>query len=119
MAMNKKEKAAMERANMLAALRWTAPVKTDVRPPTSDEMRGGKMLSVGFIARGPVVEQACSSSVYHGIGSHTKTTSQNPLWLWSTPLLALRAERHKYEVAYAKALAKFDAEIAKHEQGGA
>ena len=123
MAMNKKEKAAMDaaiaRANMLAALRWTAAVPPDVPPPSTMDL--GRRLSTGFVAYAdnygpPRVVPACSSSISHALGSHTKTSTQNPRALWSTPLLALRAARHQYEVECAKALAKFDAEIAKHEQ---
>ena len=119
MAMNKKEQAAMQaaidRANLLAALRWTSVVQPDVPPPNA----GG--LSTGYVAYAstfgsPCVEPACSSSVYHGIGSHTKTSSQHPRALWSTPLLALRAARHHCELECARELAKFDAAIAKLEQ---
>lgn len=119
MAMNKKEQAAMQaaidRANLLAALRWTAAVPPDVPPPSA----GG--LSTGYVGRAdrygpPRAIPACSSAIYHGIGSHTKTTSQHAQYLWSTPLLALRAARHEYELECAKELAKFDVAIAAHEQ---
>jgi hypothetical protein len=50
------------------------------------------------------VEPACSSSVYHGFGNATKTTSQGARHLFSSRLLALRALRNDVEDDCAKRL---------------
>lgn len=117
MAMTKKEREehekALKQARVLGALRWTSPVEPDVSPPDS-----GTNLSTGWVPRwisadGYVgAEVACSSSVFHARGRTDKTTSQNPIWMYSTKLLALKAQRHEAEKTFAEKLARIDAEIA-------
>lgn len=119
MAMNKKEKAAYEEAlqelAIARALRWSdQPVpEPDVPPPKgySDLSRGWR--ATDYFERYGSQEyacKACSSSCNHGVGWE-KTSSQNPISLYSTKLLALRRSRANAERQFAKVLAKIDAEI--------
>lgn len=117
--MNKKEQAYVEELKTQLALRWTQGQKADVAPPASSS---GSQLSIGFAIRGergdyPSIEEACSSSVSHGIGRADKTTTQHPIWLYSTKLLALKALRHSVERRCAAMLRKIDAMIEAEEQG--
>lgn len=120
MAMTKKERAgfdaALEKARILGALRWTEKVLPDIQPPVPCS---AEKLTTGFYAHAHElnyrVSEACSSSIYHGIGSTTKTNSQRPIWLHSTRLRALKAARSEMEKAAAKALAELDKEIAEEE----
>jgi hypothetical protein len=116
MAMTKKERAefdkALDDARLLGALRWTSPVSPDVPPP---EYGAPNRLSTGWALCGPMVEVACSSSVFHGIGRTDKTTSQQPRWLYSSKLLALKALRHELERRSAMELAAIDKQIAQAE----
>lgn len=110
MAMNKKEQAEFaalkEEVCIARALRFTDPVSPDVAPP-----KFGR-LSTGFLFAGTRgVEVACSSSTGHAYGRDDKTTTQNPRWLYSTKLLALRAMRHEREIICARELARIDKEI--------
>lgn len=109
--MNKKEKELLEAALTAAALRVTADVETDVPPPSCGE--SGMRLSTGWMYIGErsdyaKVEPACSSAVYHGIGHTDKTTTQRPIHLYSTKLLALKALRREVEKDCAKRLRKVD-----------
>ena len=114
MAMNKKEQAEMEslrdQLRLAQALRYTEPVAKDVKPP----LCGG--LMTGFLYNACPnswrVEPACSSSSYHSFGRDDKTDSQQPAWLYSTRLLALRACRNDAERRSAKWLAEIDEAIA-------
>ncbi len=96
--MNKKEQKQLEDALTLAAMHPTAKVEPDVPPPINGS--GIDKLSVGFLPLGvdhPRVEPACSSSCFHGVGSQTKTTSQRPVALYSTEILAWKAARNRVE----------------------
>ena len=113
--MNKKEMAAMEAALTQAALRSTGPVKPDVPIPTDEVFS----LSTGYLPTGGgfygYAEKACSSPVYHGIGSQHKTTSQGGCELYSTKLLALRQLRYRTEQESAKTLRRIDVMIEQEE----
>ena len=112
MAMTKKEqeqvRALEEKLSILAALRWTEEVKPDIPIPEWEEG-----LTKGWTPLYNRVEKACSSSVSHGTGQWDKTTSQQPLALYSSALLALKALRHEMELRLAKALAQVDRQIEK------
>lgn len=112
MAMNKKEQAefeAMKRALIMArALNWTAKVDPDIAPPKSGGLTTGYLIN----AHNGTVDVGCSSSVFHGRGQINKTTTQRPVWLYSTRLLALKAVRHEVEKQCANRLADIDEQIA-------
>jgi hypothetical protein len=108
MAMNKTEKEAVERLLTESALRRTAPVSTDVEIPNS-----GAPLTKGFLfcaeaTDGQRVAPACSSSTGHNFGSDKGTSSQRPMRLYSTRLLALRALRNAAESRCARYLREID-----------
>ena len=91
------------------ALRWTNSgddVAPDVLPPS-----GWQELSTGwtFNAHARRIDIACSSSIYHAIGRTDKTTSQQPIRLYSTRRRALRALRVALEHEFATELARIDA----------
>jgi len=114
MAMNKKDQAALEAALTEAALRRTSPVEPDVPPPGVGSSVGA--LSKGFLPLAETseharVEIACSSSVYHGTRSQTKTDTQGSRSLYSTRLLALKALRYKVESECARRLRRIDKQI--------
>lgn len=112
MAMNKKEREALEFAQkelaIARALRWSRhePLTPDVPVPGSGH-------SVGWLARGDQVERAWSESVYHGYGEYSgnrqiRSGRQNGRRLYSTELLALKALRYERERYMAIELATFD-----------
>ena len=113
MAMNKKEqaemKAAIDRADLLAALRWTAPVAFDV-PPLKD---GTYSEGWTFNTYTKTVVPGWSTSVRHGSGPAPDgnkycSGSQNAQWMYSTEALALAAMRHELELSAAKTLMDID-----------
>lgn len=120
MAMTKKEQAAMkeaiDKAETLAALRWTSDVERDVIPP-----EGGSQYSEGwdYNAHSKRVWKAWSGTVTHGEGDAPKegqkhySASQNARRLYSTKMLALMAMRHEVEKAAASDLLAIDREIEK------
>lgn len=115
MAMTKKEKAefdaAILRANTLAALRWTEPVKKDVPLPNPFCETSG----FDFNTYNTKVYQAWSTAISHGDGDCRKNShsaSQRGIWLFSTKVLALRAMRHEIECQSAKKLREIDEQIA-------
>lgn len=121
MAMNKKEKAALEDAiqelAIARALRWSdQPVPDyDVLPPeygSRENLSRGWVPSHYFERYGSsnYASKGCSSSVDHGSGWE-KTTTQGPRKMYSTRLLALRRTRANAERQFAKVLAEIDAEI--------
>lgn len=120
MAMTKKEReafdAALKKAEILGALRWTTPVAKDVPPPAQSSD-----YSQGFEAYSTSVQESWSGVVTHGdgkaptLGARHYSASQRPIWLYSTRLLALRALRHKKEIEAAEELRKIDLLIAKEE----
>lgn len=120
MAMNKKEKVqfdnAIREAALNRALRWSEPEQEpDVPAPGyMEELSRGWMPKDYYIHsdRRDYAWPACSSAVGHGTG-WVKTTTQRPVELYSTKLLALRASRAKAEKQFAKILAEIDHEIQK------
>ena len=112
--MTKKEKAAMQaaidRADLLAALRWTSPVEPDVEPPEFGDYSEGWR----FNECTRVVEIGWSTSVSNGFGPAPRgkerwsSGSQHSARLFSTKARALAAMRHVLERQYASALMCID-----------
>ena len=117
MAMTKKEQAAMQaaidRAETLAALRWTNPVARDVGVPLEGYSEGWD-----FNAHAQRTWLGWSSSVLHGDGPAPTggkrhfCGSQNSRRMYSTQALALTALRHEMEQKMAADLLKIDRQIA-------
>jgi len=112
MAMTKKERPAMDRAETLAALRWTSPVQRDVDIPKDGYSQGWD-----YNAFTQKVFTGWSSAVSHGTGAAPgagsfKTGSQQPQRYYSTEALALAAMRHEIEQKAAADLLKIDRQIA-------
>lgn len=115
MSMNKKEQAAFDalllRVEILAALRWTAPVEKDL-PPLQVNGDGEYTYGWDFNEHTLKVFKAWSSSIYHGDGHDPKalgrTASQGAAFLFSTPQKALAALRHAVELKAAKDLLRVD-----------
>jgi hypothetical protein len=65
-------------------------IKKDVPPPEDsfELSKGWLAFSRKSSAYYPVTK-ACSSCVSHGVGNWEGTNSQRPIWLYSTPQLAL------------------------------
>ena len=114
MAMTKKEQAAMaaaiERAELVAALRWTAPVDYDVMPPTKGYREGWT-----FNSWNRDVRREWSGVTCHGSGDPPTnneerhfSASQNSQKMFSTEALALAALRHELELKYASDLLEID-----------
>ena len=114
MPMTKQEEARLERAETLAALRWTAPVEKDVPPP-----EGAGIYSEGwtFNAYAKRVEICWSSVIYHGFGRAPqkgemhRSAAQGVKWLFSTEEKALAAMRHEVERQAAADLFAIDRKI--------
>jgi hypothetical protein len=113
MSMNKKEQAEVERLKTLLSLRFTADVLPDIPKPES-----GQNLVKGwsFNSYSGRVEKSCSTCIYHGDG-WDKTSSQNPIEQYSTPVLACRAMRREVEERCARELRKIDRKIEALENG--
>ena len=122
--MTKKEKAemqaALDRAETLAALRWTAPVVRDVGVPKDGYSEGWDYNSYSRI-----VFRGWSSGVTHGKGPaptpgamRTVSASQGARRLYSTEALALAAMRHEIEQRAAADLLRIDRQIAAAQQIG-
>lgn len=116
MAMTKKEQAAMQaaidRAETLAALRWTQPVERDVGVPLQGYSEGWDCN-----AHSMSVWLGWSSPVSHGNGmvpeaGKYRSGSQGGRRMFSTKALALAAMRFEIEQKAAKDLLKVDREIA-------
>lgn len=118
MAMTKAEKAqmkeAIDRADLLAALRWTEKVEKDICPPDS-----GSKYSEGWDCNdftGDVFE-GWSTSVTHGQGkppsdgNRHASGSQKSRWLFSTKEKALKAVRHRLEMQFAQRLMVIDRQL--------
>lgn len=120
MAMTKKEKAAFDalllRAETLAALRWTGPIKRDVMPPLW--ARDGYSEGWDYNAYSKEVWFGWSDCVSHGKGSapkdgkHHYVGSQQSRRMFSTKEAALRAMRHEIELSAAADLLNIDRQIA-------
>ena len=117
MAMTKKEqeamRAAIDRAETLAALRWTAPVARDVGIPLQGYSEGWD-----YNAHSMRVWVGWSGQVVHGQGTAPKdgqrhyNGSQGSRRMFSTQALALAAMRHEMEQKAAADLLKVDRQIA-------
>ena len=114
--MTKKEQAAMQaaidRAETLAALRWTNPVQRDVDLPKDGYSEGWD-----YNAWNKTVFIGWSSSVSHGTGpapeaGKHRSGGQYPRRYYSTEALALAAMRHEIELMVAADLLKIDRQIA-------
>ena len=117
MAMTKKERAemdaAIDRAIMLGALRWTSPVEPDVPIPTGYNQRSS---GFGFNAHTGTVSAQWSGSVTHGEGTYRQYSgTQGGKRLYSARVLALKAMRHQMELQFAQKLMAVDKEIAEEE----
>lgn len=111
MAMTKKERAefdaALEKARILGALRWTEPVKPDLKPADGKSITGWQ---TGTYGRGSV-RQMWSEGWAHGSGAKriaNGSASQGGISLHSTQLRALKALRHEVELESAEKLARID-----------
>ncbi len=115
MAMTKKEQAEMaalkQQLAYAVAFHFTDPVLPDVPHPKHTDAK--TVLTEGWTLNefGRRVEQACSCDSYHGTGTVLKTGVQEPLDLYSSKELALRAMRQKLEQQFAKVLAELGQQI--------
>lgn len=110
MAMNKAEKAELERMKTLAAFHRTEFVDRDVPIPTSCFSTGFDII--GVLGHKPSVQAAWSTSVSHGIGNFRNGSgSQRGKPLYSTKLRALKALRYVLEQQICEALRAVDREI--------
>jgi len=119
MAMTKKEReafdAAIKKAEILGALRWTTPVAKDVPIPENG-------YSEGWIAYSNSVQKSWSGQHRHGNGDAPapediyKSASQRGVSMYSTRLLALKALRNNTEKEAAEELRKIDRMIAEEEE---
>lgn len=122
MAMTKKEqaemRAAIDRADTLAALRWTSPVQRDVSVPEKGYSEGWD-----YNAYNKTVFREWSSRISHGTGpapeeGRHRSANQGARRLYSTEALALAAMRHEIEQNAAADLLKIDRQIAATQQIG-
>ncbi len=113
MPMTKKELARYEEALTASALRTTGDVSPDVPPPAHsfDGALTKGWAIVGARSDYARVDVACSSSVYHAVGRTDQTTTQEPIWLYSTKLLALKALRRVLEKQAAAMLRRIDKQV--------
>ena len=116
--MTKKEQAAIDRADMLAALRWTAPVQQDVDVPKDGYSEGwdyNAWKQEVFIGWSTI----CSHGTGHApeVGKH-RSGRQQPRRYYSTQALALAAMRHQIEQKAAADLLKIDRQIAALQESG-
>lgn len=122
MAMTKKEQAAMraaiDRAETLAALRWTWPVERDVGVPLQGYSEGWD-----YNAHSRRVWQGWSDRMAHGEGKAPeagkyRSGSQGSRRMFSTKARALAAMRHEMEQKAAADLLAVDRQIAAAMQAG-
>ena len=129
MAMTKKEKAEMQaakaemqaainRAEALAALRWTAPVQPDLDVPENGYSEGWDYNSYS-----QCVFTSWSGRISHGTGpapteGNYSSATKGARRLYSTKALALAAMRHDIELKAAADLLKIDRQIAATQQIG-
>jgi|GEM_PF-2756277 len=115
MAMTKKERsefdAAIRKSELMAALRWTAPIRPDVAPP--EPGLSGFTEGWTYNVHSRSVGRAWSTSIGHGYGPITSHVSQEPIWLFSVRELAYAAMRHEFELQSAKTLLEIDKEMEK------
>ncbi len=114
--MTKKEQAAMQaaidRAETLAALRWTTPVERDVGVPQQGYSEGWD-----YNAFSMSVWHGWSDRVSHGKGNapvdcRNRNGSQGSQRMYSTEARALAAMRHELEQKFAADLLSVDKQIA-------
>jgi len=100
--MNKTEQKEFEKLKTMLALKHWPEVLPDVAPPTTSIDSFNK-LTIGYVFNtySKTVCVACSSSVGHAIGITDKTTSQQPIYMYSTKKLALRAMLHELSMRFA------------------
>ncbi len=112
MAMTKKEQAEMaalkQQLEYAVAFRFTEPVLPDIPRPKHSHSKTVLTGGWTFNEFGRWVEQACSCDSNHGTGAVLKVSVQEPLDLYSSKELALRAMRQKLEQQFAKVLAELD-----------
>ncbi len=118
MAMTKKEKAEMNaaiyKAELLAALRWTQAVEKDVPPP---DKFGEYTQGWEYNAYSQRVYEAWSGTTNNGTGKapvsgcEIYSALQNKVWLYSTKEKAIAAMRNEIEVQCAKKLLEYDRAI--------
>ena len=99
MAMTKKEIAEVEALKARLALHFYPEIEPDIDIP-KDGIVNGWQFNV-FSCR---VEKACTSSIYHNFGGWDKTTTQQPMRLYSTKRLAYKALLSKMAVKFANEL---------------
>lgn len=107
--MTKKEKAELEAAKTLAALRWTAEVKPDIPIPEFQQTTHGYTFHAW--SGNWRVEKAWSQTNRHGTGDPNRVGSQHGRALYSTELLATKAARHALEREFAERLRSIDLRI--------
>lgn len=122
MAMNKREKAALQaaidRADMYASMHISEAVEPDVMPP--EEMGESDTSGWTFNAYSKLVEEGWSGITSHGSGpgkSPGVWACQGPQKLYSTKRKALQALRHEMAVNAAEELMRIDRMIAECDGG--
>lgn len=109
MPQTKAQKAAaeIEERLIIEALRFTPDVPPDIPEPAP-----GSKLVKGYLPSKSrdtlAVNEACSDGASHSLNQNLKTTSQRPIALFSSRLLALKALRRQRELAAAKILRDID-----------
>jgi hypothetical protein len=111
MAMNKSEQERMrsleKQLAVAKAFRFTEAIEPDLPIPERGMVNGWMY----HVYHGLTVEKACTDSVHHHFGGWNRTSTQRPMRLYSSELLALRAGRHELEKQYAESLAEVDRHI--------
>lgn len=110
--------AAIDRADTLAALRWTAPIQRDVDVPKDGYSEGWD-----YNVWKREVFMGWSGTVSHGTGPAPKAGErrsgiQRPRRYYSTQALALAAMRHEIEQQAAADLLRIDRQIAALQANG-
>lgn len=102
MSMTKKEREEVEQLKTMLALRFYPEVEPDIDIPErlSGETTNGWTCNP-YSER---VEKACTTSIHHGIGCWNKTTSQEPMRLYST-------EKKAYQALLGKMAKRFAIEL--------
>lgn len=103
--MNKKEQAQMEELRTKLALRFYPEVLPDLDIPTYEE---GIINGYIFNEYTNEIIKACTSEHHHSIRNWDKTTSQNPIKLYSTRELAYKGLLHEMAKSFAKELRKIE-----------
>ena len=117
MAMNKKEQAMVEALKTEASFYKTLEVLPDLHPPKETGELTKGYVYMGALSDYPTVVVACSSKTGHNVGRNDETSTKNPIDLFSTKILALRALRHKVEKQACEKLRRIDKMIEKEVLG--